>query len=76
MIKTIEIKNFKAIEKAKIKLTPLTAFIGYNGTGKSSMLEALETFQAIISGGLDKAMQPWRLFEHVHYKGKKNIAGL
>ena len=42
MIKSVEIKNFKAIEKAKVKLTPLTAFIGYNGTGKSSMLEALE----------------------------------
>lgn len=71
MIKSLEIKNFKAIERAKVKLTPLTAFIGYNGTGKSSMLEALETFQAIVAGGLDKAMQPWRLFEHVHYKGKK-----
>jgi predicted ATPase len=71
MIKSLEIKNFKAIEKAKVKLTPLTAFIGYNGTGKSSMLEALETFQAIVSSGLDKAMQPWRLFEHIHYKGKK-----
>lgn len=35
------------------------------------MLEALETFQAIVASGLDKAMQPWRLFEHVHYKGKK-----
>lgn len=71
MIKSLEIKNFKAIDNAKIKLTPLTAFIGYNGTGKSSMLEALETFQSIVSNGLDKAIQPWRLFEHIHYKGKK-----
>ncbi len=71
MIKSVEIKNFKAINKAKVRLTPLTAFIGYNGTGKSSILEALETFQAIVANGLDKAMQPWRLFEHVHYKGKK-----
>lgn len=71
MIKSLVIKNFKAIERARVKLTPLTAFIGYNGTGKSSMLEALETFQAIVANGLDKAMQPWRLFEHVHYKGKK-----
>src|SRR2546423_1633107 len=71
MIKSVEIKNFKAIEKVKVKLTPLTAFIGYNGTGKSSMLEALETFQSIVANGLDKAMQPWKLFEHVHYKGRK-----
>ena len=71
MIKSLEIKNFKAIEKAKVKLTPLTAFIGYNGTGKSSMLEALETFQLILTDGLGKAMNRWRKFEHIHYKGKK-----
>lgn len=71
MIKSLEIKNFKAIERGKVKLTPLTAFIGYNGTGKSSMLEALETFQVIVSDGLEKSMSRWRRFEHIHYKGKK-----
>jgi predicted ATPase len=71
MIKSLEVKNFKAIEKGKVKLTPLTAFIGYNGTGKSSMLEALETFQVIVSDGLEKSMSRWRKFEHIHYKGKK-----
>ena len=71
MIKSVEIKNFKAIERGKIKLTPITAFIGYNGTGKSSLLEALETFQVIIVEGLGKSMSRWRKFEHIHYKGKK-----
>jgi predicted ATPase len=71
MIKSIEVKNFKAIERGKVKLTPLTAFIGYNGTGKSSMLEALETFQVIVTDGLEKSMSRWRKFEHIHYKGKK-----
>lgn len=71
MIKSIEIKNFKAIEKAKIKLTPLTAFIGYNGTGKSSMLEALETYRTIVTDGLNAAMLPFKGFEHIYYKGKK-----
>lgn len=27
MIKSLEIKNFKAIERAKVKLTPLTALL-------------------------------------------------
>lgn len=71
MIKSLEVNNFKAIERGKVKLTPLTAFIGYNGTGKSSMLEALETFQVIVSDGLEKSMSRWRKFEHIHYKGKK-----
>lgn len=71
MIKNIEVKNFKAIEQAKVKLTPLTAFIGYNGMGKSSMLEALQMFKSIVTEGLDAAVRPWREFEHIYYKGKK-----
>ena len=71
MIKNIEIKNFKAIAKGKVKLTPLTAFIGYNGMGKSSMLEGLQMFKSIIEEGLDSAIRPWREFEHIYYKGKK-----
>jgi predicted ATPase len=71
MIKSLEIRNFKAIEKGKVKLSPLTAFIGYNGTGKSSMLEALETFQVIVTDGLEKSMSRWRKFEHIHFKGTK-----
>lgn len=71
MIKNIEVKNFKAIESAKVKLTPLTAFIGYNGMGKSSLLEALQMFNSIVTEGLDAAVRPWREFEHIYYKGKK-----
>jgi len=75
MIKNIEVKNFKAIESAKVKLTPLTAFIGYNGMGKSSLLEALQMFKSIVTEGLDAAVRPWREFEHIYYKGKKSNRG-
>ena len=71
MIRTIEVRNFKAIERGKVKLTPLTAFIGYNGMGKSSMLEGLQMFKSIIEEGLDSAIRPWREFEHIYYKGEK-----
>jgi len=39
--------------------TPLTVFIGNNGSGKSSIIEALETFQSVVLNGLDEAMIPW-----------------
>jgi len=71
MIKTVLIRNFKAIEKGRVKLTPLTAFIGYNGVGKSSLLEALETYKTIVINGLDAGISPFRDFEHIYYKGKK-----
>jgi predicted ATPase len=71
MIKSIEVQNFKAIGRSKIKLSPLTAFIGYNGTGKSSILEALETYSIIVTQGLNSGMSLFKGFEHIYYKGKK-----
>ena len=40
---TFRLQNFKAVQDSKtIKFTPLTAFIGNNGSGKSSIVEGLE----------------------------------
>ncbi len=65
-LNSIRIKNFKAIRDSKtIKLTPLTVLIGNNGSGKSSLIEALETLQEIAIGGVDEAMLPWHGFEHI-----------
>src|SRR6476661_3170813 len=53
MLKSIRIKNFKAIRDSKvIRLTPLTVFIGNNGSGKSSVIEALETYKNIVQSAL------------------------
>jgi predicted ATPase len=71
MIKSVEIENFKAIQKGKVDLTPLTCFIGYNGVGKSSLLEALETYKVIVTEGLNAGMAMHRGFEHIYYKGEK-----
>jgi len=65
-LNSFRIKNFKAIRDSKtIKLSPLTALIGNNGSGKSSIVEALEMLQAISLSGVDNAMQSWHGFEHV-----------
>jgi predicted ATPase len=78
MLTQINIRNFKAIQSSGIlKLNPLTVFIGYNGVGKSSILEAMETIKVMTLQGLDASMQLWRGFENICYKGKttqKNIA--
>jgi predicted ATPase len=69
MLNTLRVKNFKAIkDSGSVKLGPLTVFIGNNGVGKSSLIEALETYQAIVTGGMDEAMQRFMGFEHVHNK--------
>jgi predicted ATPase len=42
MIKSIYIDNFKALNNFKIDLKPLTVLIGANGTGKSTILQAID----------------------------------
>jgi predicted ATPase len=71
-LQTVRIRNFKAIVDSRVvKLGPLTAFIGHNGAGKSSLIEALETWQAIVRDGLDVAMQRWFGIEHARHKGQE-----
>lgn len=68
-LQNFEADNFKAIRSSgKIKFDWLTCFIGNNGVGKSSLIEALETFRDIVRKDLDPAMRRWRGFEHVWNK--------
>ncbi len=65
-LRRIKIENFKAIQNSgSIKLTPLTVFIGNNGSGKSSIIEGLLTYQMIIEQGLDDAINYWRGFDYI-----------
>ena len=69
-LQSVRVRNFKAIVDSKaVKLGPLTVFIGNNGSGKSSLVEALETYQTIVRDGLDVAMQRWKGIEHARHKG-------
>ena len=69
-LQSVRIRNFKAIVDSRtVRFGPLTAFIGHNGSGKSSLIEALETYQSIIADGLDFAMQRWLGIEHVRHLG-------
>ena len=71
-LQSLRVRNFKAVVDSKtVKLGPLTAFIGNNGAGKSSLIEALETYQAIVRDGLDVAMQRWLGIEHVRHKAQE-----
>ncbi|HEY9707324.1 MAG TPA: AAA family ATPase, partial [Oculatellaceae cyanobacterium] len=66
MLKSFLLRNFKAVRQNKaVRLTPLTVFIGNNGSGKSSFIEGLATYQMIVRDGLDEAMNYWRGFEHI-----------
>lgn len=67
----VRLQNFKAIQDSgPLRLTPLTVFVGNNGSGKSSVIEGLEMLQTIVEEGLDQALQRWRDFEHIWNKAR------
>ena len=72
-LKSISIKNFKAIRDSKtLKITPLTAFIGNNGSGKSSIVEALQMLKSFALDGIDSALAPWYGFDYIWNKAVKH----
>lgn len=66
MIDKISIKNFKAIQSATIKLSDISVFVGNNGSGKSSVIEALQTLQNVLLHGLSTGFnERWFGLEHI-----------
>ncbi|WP_426205096.1 AAA family ATPase [Pseudomonas sp. TWP3-1] len=53
MIRTIEIQNFKSIDKVQVELGRINVFIGENGAGKSNFLEAIALAGAANASKLD-----------------------
>ena len=72
ILNAIKIKNFKAIRNSgTVKLGKLNVLIGNNGSGKSSLMEAAETYRTFVGLGLDSAMQRFMGMEHVQNKYAK-----
>ena len=72
ILDALRVGNFKAVrDSGLVKLGALTVLIGNNGSGKSSFIEALETYRRVVLHGLDDAMQQFMGMEHVHYKRAK-----
>lgn len=71
MIETVTIHNFKAIRSATVKLNDFTVFIGNNGSGKSSVIEALQTLQNVLLFGIsDGFTERWFGLEHIRHASK------
>ncbi len=52
MIESIEFTNFKALRKTTLPLEPFTLLLGPNGSGKTSVLDALKCIAAIAAQGI------------------------
>ncbi len=71
-LQSFRLKNFKAVQDSgAVPFTPLTVLIGNNGSGKSSLIEGLESLWTFAGQGLNRALQQWHGLEHVRNKAKR-----
>jgi AAA15 family ATPase/GTPase len=42
VLKRLTVDNYRSLERVQVALHPFTAFVGANGTGKSSLLRAID----------------------------------
>ncbi|SEM84222.1 Predicted ATPase [Stigmatella aurantiaca] len=52
----IRLRNFRAFENARLRLSDLTFVLGRNGSGKSSLLDAVEFLRECIEDSLPNAL--------------------
>lgn len=57
MLTNVAITNYKSIERADVRLEPLTILVGPNGSGKSNFVDALAFVAESLSGSLDLAFR-------------------
>lgn len=51
MLESIELQNFKSARDLKVKLSPLTVLTGLNGSGKSTVLQAIALLKQSLRAG-------------------------
>lgn len=72
MLNSFQVTNFKALRNSgSIHFDALTVLVGNTGSGKSNLIDAIETYQHIVAHGLDDAIGRFMGMEHVQNKPAK-----
>jgi predicted ATPase len=74
-LKSLSLEGFKAVKRGRIALGDLTLLIGRNGSGKSSVVEALQWLQESMVSGLQAATEGrFKRYEELRNKRSTSTA--
>ena len=76
MIKQFKVTNFKSLHKTKIDLSKNTFFIGINGSGKTTILQAIDFLSVIADGKVEEWLdrRGWQKQEKTRQKRRGSCA--
>ncbi len=70
MIRTVRIQNFKSLRDVSIDMERFTVFVGANGSGKTSVLEAIHDAVRVVSGtSVEQVFAPDRHPDWLYTRG-------
>jgi predicted ATPase len=77
MLKRIELRSFKAFDTLDVQLKPFTVLVGTNGTGKTTLLQAIEFLASLVTGTIDTELdaRTWLYGDLVHKLAPRNAFG-
>ncbi len=71
-LQSFRLRHFKAVrDSGVVRFGDFTLLIGNNGSGKSSLIEGLQTYWDAVHLNPGAAFQRWRGFEHIFSHAKK-----
>ncbi len=69
MIQKVHIQNFKSLREVSVELERFTVFVGANGSGKTSLLEAIHNAVRAATGDPQKVFAHERHGDWVYTRG-------
>ena len=76
MIRSVQIENFKSLRNVKIELERFTVLVGANGSGKSSVLEAIHNLVRAHTGDPKKVFAHERHGDWVYTRGGTGLLSI
>lgn len=73
MLRKLSVKNFKSLDGVKFDFEPINLFVGPNSSGKSTTLQAIEVFHALLRPSITEYFESERGWDYRDLPHKKNL---